>query len=290
MRWMFGFGIIFGLAASVFTVIFALAFYPSAEQILPSKTYEFLKDILGPVAAGFGGAIAGAVMGAFANARVQEKFEHNKSAIAQITSYNMGLIILTSMYRELATLKKDLVIPIKDEPLRFILMPITHELKISSDRATDALSILLSTLGLAEPLSDLMLAEQSYAAAMGSLIERNRIVPEYREKFDNAMSKKAGRQRTGLKELVEIHGHTSILRLYNFSEATISGLDNSLVKLHGVMARLDAELAPLIKYKNHKLLKLANSGLYLNPTPPPKYANADELSIAMSEAINDAKK
>ncbi|WP_338487578.1 hypothetical protein VRB78_16350 [Pseudomonas trivialis] len=290
MRWMFGFGIIFGLAASVFSMIFALAFYPSAEQILPSKTYEFFKDILGPVAAGFGGAIAGAVMGAIANARMQEKFEHNKAAIAQITSYNMGLIILTSMYRELATLKKDLVIPVKDEPLRFILMPITHEINISSDRATDAMRILISTLGLAELLSDLMLAEQSYVAAMGSLIERNRMVLEYREKFDNAMSKKPGRQKAGLKELVEIHGHTSILRLYNYSEATISGLDRSLVRLHDVMVRLDAELAPLVKYKGHILLGLKNSGTYLIPAPSPRYASAEELSVAIIEAISDTKK
>jgi hypothetical protein len=286
MRWMFGFGIIFGLAASVFGVIIALSFYPSAEQMLPSKTYEFFKDILGPVAAGFGGAIAGAIMGAIANARMQEKFEHDKAAIAQITSYNRGLIILISMYRELATLKKDLVVPIMDEPLRFIRMPITHELTVSSDRATDVLSILLSTLGLAELLSDLMLAEQSYAAAMRSLIERNRIVLEYREKFDNAISKKQGRQTAGLKELVEIHGHTSMLRLYNYSEATISGLDRSLIRLHGVMARLDAELAPMVKYKNHKILGQVSSSTYLKPVSSPIYANADELSKAMSEAVN----
>ncbi|MEH6415538.1 hypothetical protein [Pseudomonas sp. CGJS7] len=286
MKWMFGFGVIFGLAASIFSILLALAFYPSAEPMLPSRTYDFFKDILGPVAAGFGGAIAGAIMGAIANARVQEKFENNKTAIIQITNYNLGITILVSMYRELATLKKDLVLPVKDSPLRFLLMPITHELNVSTDRATTSLNTLLFTHGLSDLQSKLMITEQRYIATMKSLIERNRIVPEYREKFDAAVSKKQGRQKAGFKEIVEIHGHTALLRLYNFSEATISSLDQSLISLHNVIMRLDSELAPLVKYKEHKILGYTNSKEYLEPTPPPKYSSADDLSRAMSEAIN----
>ncbi|GLO54787.1 hypothetical protein PPUJ20066_08230 [Pseudomonas putida] len=273
-------GMSVGLVCAVFLAMVLLSVFPAAEPMLPFRLYDFLKDIGGPVAAGFGGAITGAVV----TYLIQSQVEKSKEKVGDVSGYNKGVAILISKYREVASIKKDAVTPYQNGHLRFLTIPSIPEMPLQTERSTDFLNELMIKSSMGELLSSLMVAEQKYIAVMMSISERNRTFLMFRDEFDAVMSKRKGRQRVGLKELVDIHGYTKLLRLYELSEMVVTSIDDTLSSLDVVLNELQNNLAPRFNHEGLRLLGYLNDGRALELTSAPFYKDTDELAAAMDQA------
>lgn len=283
-------GVILGIVGSVFLSLTILSFFPTVEPILPTRTYEFIKDILGPVAAGFGGAIAGVLTSHHIQTKAEarkaeaEALSAERTAEAEkVSDYNKGIGILISKYRDIAAIKTQVVMTSKDDQLRFLTMPISQDIPENQLRASDHLGKLLIEQGMGEMLSKLMVLEQKYIAAIYSVRERNRTILPYRTEFDAALPRDQFRRNAGISDVIWIHGCTRLLRLYSFSEGFISLIDDTLVSFDNVLTELKITFPGKFKFPDLNVIDYQNNGIALEPTPPPFYKTVDELAFAIGD-------
>lgn len=268
-----------GFVVTIFLFLGLLAVFPESTSPIPSVVHNIFKDILGPVAAGFGGAL----LGAFSTYAIQSNTERRKEKISFIKSYNEGLTILTMKYKDLWSIKQQVIVPCQNEPLRFMRMPRFQEYLSSDDRAIDALSQIIINAGMGDLLSKLLVAEKKYTAALASFGERNDLLLQYVAELDGYYAKTKGRQRPTLADLVLIHSHTRILRLYDFSEGVIRNLDDAIASLYHIINHLRTTLPAKIEFEKYPLIDVKVE--VSEKTPPPHYLNLDALSSALDEAI-----
>jgi hypothetical protein len=294
-------GAALGMVGSVFLSLIVLSFFPTAESILPARTYEFIKDILGPVAAGFGGAIAGVLTSHHIQTKVEARKAESQALaearkaeaealsvertaeVNKVSDYNKGIGILISKYRDIATIKRQVVMTSKNDPLRFLTMPISQDIPENQLRASDHLGKLLIEQGMGDVLSKLMVLEQKYVAAMYGVRERNRTVLPYRAEFDAALPRDQFRRSAGLSDVIWVHGCTRLLRLYSFSEGFISMIDDTLISFDNTLIELQVIFSGKFKFPDLNIIDYQNDGTALEPTPPPFYKTVDELAFAIGD-------
>lgn len=276
-------GSIIGFVATIFLVFVLLSVFSESTSPVPSVVYAIFKDILGPVAAGFGGAL----LGAFATYAMQSNVERRKEKISAVNAYNKGMTVLLVKYKDLWTLKQQVIVPCQDLPLRFLRIPRFQEFLPNSESATDSLNQIIISAGIGDLLSKLMIAEKKYIAALASFRERNDMVLQYMTELDTHFSKTKGRQTPSLSDLVEIHSHTRLLRLYDFSESVIRNLDDAITYLHDLIVKLGEKLPSQIKFQKNPLIEINLEKP--EQTPMPHYRTIDELSAALEAAVTTRK-
>ncbi len=277
-------GFIIGLVFSVFVFFALLAFVTDQSSIFLSGAYNFFKDIVGPIAAGFGGAIAGA----FATYRLQSLVEERKSKVSDVSNYNRGVEILSAKNRDLWVYKKQVVEKFQDEELRFLKMPDFPEMPINSLMASDCLNELLIRFGMASSISALMTAERKYVATISNLWQRNKMVAKYRTELDEFFRMRRTRYTPSLGDLVRVHSHTRLLRLYEYTEMAIDDLDRSLVAFYEILISLQKNMAKHIAYQGLNVLDV--QPWKPEATTPPYFKNVDELSVVLDNAMKEKKR
>lgn len=287
-------GAILGCVICVFSLLIVLAIFPFVESIFPPRTYDFVKDILGPVAAGFGGAIAGVLTShniqskaEAKKAEVQALEDIRKLNIKKASNYNKGVGILIAKYRDIANIKMQVVVPCARDELRFLTMPTSQKIPINESKATDYLDELLIEESMGSILSRLMVVEQKYVATMSGVLDRNDLILPYRAEFDAALPRTHHRLRAGLSEVVSIHGCTRLLRLYLSSENLICNIDDTLSAFDEILTKLQSDVLCLIKLKDVNIVDFSNDQRAMTPTPVPYYKNVDDLANAIG--IDDSK-
>lgn len=287
-------GAVLGGVICVFSSLIVLAFFPFVESIFPPKTYDFIKDILGPVAAGFGGAIAGVLTSHHIQTKAEEKKaeaqaleDKRKLNIKKASDYNKGVGILIAKYRDIANIKMQVVGPCAKDELRFLTMPISQRMPLNESKATDYLDELLIEESMGSILSRLMVVEQKYVATMSGVLERNDLILPYRAEFDAAIPRTHHRMRAGLSDVVLIHGCTRLLRLYSSSEGLIANIDETLSAFDEILSKLRSDVLFRIKLKDVNIVDFSNDRRAMTPTPVPYYKTVDELANAIG--IDDSK-
>ncbi len=222
------------------------------------------------------------MLGAFATYGIQSAEERRKQKIATINSYNKGISILSMKYNDLWTLKRQVVTPFQNLPLRFMSIPRTQELTPNTEKAADALNQIVIKEGMGDLLTKLLIAEKKYTAVHASLRERNDMVLPFSKELDTYLAKTKGRQTPPLKTLVRIHSHTKLLRLYEYSEQFIIALDDALFYLHTLITQLEGALLLKIHFENNPIIEIKIE--QPENTLAPHYRNLNELSAAMDSA------
>ncbi|CRI57749.1 hypothetical protein [Pseudomonas sp. CCOS 191] len=277
-------GFIVGLVFSVFGFFALLAFVSDQSSIFVSGAYNIFKDILGPVAAGFGGAIAGA----FATYRLQSLVEDNKSKVTDVSNYNRGVEILSAKNRDLWVYKRQVIEKFQKHELRFLKMPDFPEMPINSLMASDYLNELLIRFGMGSEISALMTAERKYVATISNLWQRNRMIAKYRMELDEFFRMRRTRYTPSLGDLVRVHGHTRLLRLYEYTEMAIDDLDRSLAAFYKILISLQRNMAKHIAYQNLNILEV--KPWVPEPTTSPHFKSINELSVALDNAMKEKKR
>ncbi|WP_312571390.1 hypothetical protein [Stutzerimonas balearica] len=265
-------GMLAGVVLSFFLLTALLVIFTDSNPALPPNFFTFLKDVIGPVAAGFGGAIAGAASSYY----MQQHSEANKETKKRELDYNSGLSVIAAKINDLASTKAALIIPYQHNRLRFIEIPALPAGEPISASAEQCLGHILITLGKAQLMMKLNLAEQRYRASVWNLAERSRYIQRYREDADKHAS---GNRRTiTLLEISEITGLSRLIRLYNFTEQMIAVLDEAIISLKEIMLEIQKECSPLLKKEGCKIILLTpEENESLERTPPPFFENADQI-------------
>lgn len=263
-------GGVLGFLASLYFLLVVLSFFPEGEVLFSSGIYLFLKDVVGPFAAGLGGAVAGA----FSSYMFQLATDKAKSAVEAVNSYNRALTILNSKYNDLCTIKNGMVVPYSHHEFRFVMMPSLPLRHPVQGNAIDFLSDKLVIHGLADVFAKVVLAEERYSSSICNITERNKMLEQYRAESDAS----GVRERDMLSMLVRIHGPERVIRLHQYTENMLVALDEALRTLYEAINALHEELAPKIILKDMKCLAIdLTSSAKLLETPGPKIQDIVKL-------------
>lgn len=278
MKWNVLLGVVIGLIVAVFLFLFTFALLPSAEPALPPGMFSLMKDIVGPVAAGFGGAIAGA----FASYFIQSAAENRKKLEQECVNYSAAIGILISKINELGSIKKAMIVPCQDEQLRFFTIRTVPKGDVSKAQAAPLINDLLIRYGLSELFVELGVAEEYYLSMIWSVNHCGDYIARYR---DEQRKHTLGKQREiSLSTLKEIHGVSGILQLYSFVEGFILALDEAIAAMINVMERVQKELAPKLRIQGAMLLNASvPDNEVLKRTPEPFYKNSEELAAMLDD-------
>lgn len=271
-----GFPAIIGFLFGGFTVFFVFlgvfAFAPEISQLISPIVVTLLKDVGGPVAAGFGGAMAGAGCSYF----FQKKTEKANEVKADFSVVHRTVIHLTSQLNDLFSIKKYNIYPVRDSKIRFLEITKIPSSPGVTDRIDPRIIDIALSMNDTVTIDTIYLAQARYRACFENFSNRNGSLDEYRATLKASNLGKAGAHT--LCQLGEIVGEGQLIALYTMTEQMIEVVDEALQSLTESL-----ELVSGILEKKHKgtgalTLKMNTSqgAEYLAKMPSP-YFDAESL-------------
>lgn len=225
-------GVLIGAFFSFFMFVAVLAFDPDISQMINPLVVSILKDVGGPIAAGFGGAIAGAVCSYI----FQRRSEKEKETKADISAIHKTSIHLLMQVNELYSIKKHNIFPSLKHKARFLdisKIPCNPNVidRVDSRIIDVALSVKDGTI-----IDTVYLAEARYRACFENFSNRNLSLDEYRAVVKNAgLDKENG---YSIRELYKVVGEGHLVALHIMTEQMIEVLDEALQTLIEAMELL----------------------------------------------------
>lgn len=266
-----GVGAALGMFVALQLLLLLFSFSPQISNLIDLVVVSYLKDVLGPVSAGFGGAIAGA----YAAYKFQSKSEERKEYKESARVFLLTKLQLNQKFDDLFSIKRHEFHPFRDHKLRMMVIGMLPESPGVRGDIYLRIYDLLSQAGAGKVISDLMLAEKRYAACFYNFMERNKALEEFREKLTSIelgdglqFSLTDVFKAVELGRVVALHRNTEIM-LEVFEEA----LETVLSALLGLQSALDEKYFP----KGSFGIKIEiPSSEYLERLPPPQLSD-DEL-------------
>ena len=263
------FSLVMGLLIGAFLVFFlslgVLAFSPDIAEMINPSVVDILKSVGGPVAAGFGGAIAGAVC-SFLFQKRNERERQVKSDISVIHKMSIHMMM---QLNELYSIKKHNIYPSINHQARFLdISKIPSNPNVVGRVDSQIIDIALS-VGDTEAIDVIYLAEARYRACIENFANRNGSLDEYRAVVKNSGLSRAGSH--SLRVLNEAVGEGQLIALHIMTEQMIEVLDETLSTLTKAV-----ELLSNIVEKKYKGLGVSSirydikeSEKFLANSPPP---------------------
>jgi hypothetical protein len=237
---------IFLLLLIVFQVDIASLFGMSQN---PPSAISILKDIAVPLAASFGGAVAGALV-AF---KLQSNKEERKEKEEELASLNKTMLALEAQLNDLYTIKKSSILPVCKEPLRFVAIQPLAAVEHVSERVDVTFATALIRLKKGTLIQQIRIAEKRYLNVINTLKRRD----SAKEHFDSKTLAEGINTFDvySLQDLYKVVGPNYLAMLYRITEDYISLLDDAITSLWDAMQAL--ELVSTEFYKDKGLGKLA---------------------------------
>ncbi|EPJ82409.1 hypothetical protein [Pseudomonas sp. CFT9] len=265
------FPMVMGFLVGAFSIFFLslaiLAFASDLSQMISPVVIAVLKDVGGPVAAGFGGAIAGAVCSYI----FQKRTEKEKENKADISTIHKTWVRLMMQMNELYSIKKYNIFPSLGHAARFIDISKLPSNAGVIDRVDPRIIDIALSVKDARAIDILYLADARYRACFENFANRNEGLDEYR-----ATLKSAGLGRAGghsLDELKDAVGLGQLVAIHVMTEQTIEILDETLSTLRSAMDIITVLVNK--KYKGQGVLSLKmdikKDNEYLMTSPAPHF-------------------
>lgn len=273
-------GAVIGAVATIFFVMAGLAFIEPVAFGAPSSFYNFMKDIVGPIAAGFGGAMSGAA--------ISYKYQRDSERIAErklcVKNYNKAMAILLSKSAALVSIKTSVMQPYDTNALRFLVMPSMAAFVPNPKSAIELIGEDLVDRGFSNIYNDLFMAEELCSSAIEALFARNALIEEMRVKADAVANKTA--RHLSLSEMADIHGVASLVRIYALTEEMINAVDKGISNVFSVIGVLRDSYSQKISCSEAKIITLklkpdAESALV--PASPPVLKSSEDIILACSK-------
>ncbi|MDF3863000.1 hypothetical protein P3W53_00900 [Pseudomonas denitrificans (nom. rej.)] len=274
-------GMTIGIIVSIFFYMAVISFWDTSHEFTPAGFNSFVKDILGPIASGFGGAIAGAL----ASFKFQQDESRKKELQLEIKNYNRAVHILAGKLNILASYKESMIAPYENDLLRFCTMPqVASGDKDYGSEASALLTQILLNIDEADTLAKVTEAEAFYISVIDACRLRNTLVEQHRE---NSEKNNPGQSRNiTLANLSKIQGTNSLLRLYRLSEQLIELVDETLSMFEKVIDKFERRCIPKIRDQGIKVLSLSGADERIfKKTIPPHFNSADELEAAIVQQL-----
>lgn len=265
------FPLVMGMLIGAFFIFFSslavLAFAPDISQMISPAVVALLKDVGGPIAAGFGGAIAGAVCSYI----FQRRSEVEKENKADLSAIHKAWVHLMMQLNDLYSIKKNCIFPSLDHPVRFLEISKLPSNANVVDRIDSRIIDIVLSVKEAGAIDILYLAEARYRACFGNITNRNESLDEYR-----ATVKLAGLGREHghtLDELNAVVGAGQLIALHAITEDMIEVLDDAIITLRRAMDIVESLVAK--KYEGQGVvslkMELNGSEKYLERSQAPHF-------------------
>ena len=258
-------GVLIGAFMIFFLFLAVLAFAPDIAQMINPSVVDILKNVGGPVAAGFGGAIAGAICSYV----FQKKNEKERETKADISTIHKTSVHLLMQLNELYSIKKHNIFPSLEHKARFLDISKIPSNPSVTDRVDPRIIDIALSVKEVGVIDTIYLAEARYRACFENFTNRNSSLDEYR-----ASVKAAGVCREGghsLHDLYEIVGEGQLIALYVMTEQMIEVLDEALQTFSEALELVNQIVDK--KYKGFGVLNLKmdlkSDEVYLTKTAPP---------------------
>lgn len=265
----FALGLILGAAATLFFLLALVAVWDVNHQLVSANANAFLKDVIGPFAAGLGGAAIGALL----SSHFQRASDRAKEVDQVFKDYFLGYSILVSKFYELRSTQENAVRPYQDSALRFLDIPSSPGYADIEGRAELVLGPILLQLGFERVMDAIRVCETTYSYCLQNHEQRDTLHSECRE-----LLAEFGGKPIALKLIVKAIGSSRVLRLYSATEGFIEVLDQGVMDFADLIRWLDREVAPKIKQLNPSRI-VATTQLVgsISETPPPKIKSKERL-------------
>lgn len=271
-------GLLLGIFLTFFGFLSLVAFSPDLSQMISPVVVAVLKDVGGPVAAGFGGAIAGAVC----SYGFQQRNEKEKEAKAEISAIHKTSVRLSVQLNDLFSVKKHNIYPSLEHKLRFLDISKIPSCPSVTDQIDPRIIDIAVSLKDAKTIDTIYLAEARYKACFENFNNRNLGLDEYR-----ATLKSAGLGRGGshtLEELCHAVGQGQLVALHVMTELMIEVLDESIQTLSEAIEIMANMIDRKFKGSGITSLKmnLQENNQYLAKTAPSHF-NVDTLKAYLDQ-------
>ncbi|MBH3464816.1 hypothetical protein I5Q49_08145 [Pseudomonas carnis] len=271
-------GLLLGIFSTFFLFLLLFAFSPDIAQWISPVIVAVLKDVGGPVAAGFGGAIAGAVCSYF----FQKSNEKEKEAKAEISAIHKTSVRLTVQLNDLFSVKKHNIYPSLEHRVRFLDISKIPICPSVTDHIDPRIIDIAVSLKDAKAIDIIYLAEARYKACFENFSNRNLGLDEYRSTLKGAGLGRGG--SNSLEELYQAVGQGQLVALHVMTEVMIEVLDEAIQTLSEAIELMASMMDKKFKGAGVNSLKMSlkEDEKYLAKTAPP-YFNVETLKAYLDQ-------
>ncbi|WP_147429955.1 hypothetical protein ACN99C_06295 [Pseudomonas alloputida] len=234
--------------------------------MLDKNIVAFLKDVVGPVSAGFGGAVAGA----YAAFRFQNNSERRKELKAAARTLTVAKLNLMQKLNDLGSIKKHSVFQHRKSPARFVLIGELPESPGVREAIDPNIIDLLIGAGAGKLISSVLLADKRYEACFENFKLRNKALLEYRA-IVNA-SKIGQEYKTTLADICKVVEPGRLIALHVNTEGLLNMFDETIESLSSALYAIGDALDKSFKGTGLAIITIGQEeGEYLDKLPSSRF-------------------
>ncbi|MFV3403266.1 hypothetical protein ACNFIC_04835 [Pseudomonas sp. NY15463] len=250
VRWNdFGVGLLSGIFISFQFALWGFAFYPPFSNSVDQALVAYLKDVLGPVFTGLGGA----GLGALAAYKFQQSNEAEKEFKETLNVLRLVKMQLVTKLTELASVKKTSILPYADDKVRFVHIGPLPESAGIQERVDSRILNVLADAGAADAIQEILLSDQRYFACFENFKERNKALYQFRNKLDTLAL--ASEQEFPFGVLVRALEPGRVIALYMCTENLLLVLDEAIESINSALELVGSALDEKFAAKGAKSMK-----------------------------------
>lgn len=243
-------GVVTGLFIALLMLLFVFSFSPTIASLIDPVVVSFLKDVVGPVSAGFGGAVAGA----YAAFYFQQKSQKDKEFQDSARTLSLAKLHYVQMLNDLTSIKKTSFLPYSAHEARFTIITYLPDSPLTEQPLDMKLIDMLMAQKAGEAINNVLLAAKKYEACFDNFKSRNRAYDDYRAVVNAAHTGKGF--KTSLIELCRVVEPGRMMALFNNTEDLISYVDETIVFIANTIEEVGGILDPQFKERGVSIINI----------------------------------
>ncbi|WP_295485909.1 hypothetical protein [uncultured Pseudomonas sp.] len=269
-------GVVVGLLIAFLLLMILLSFFPLIAQLIDPILISFLKDVLGPVSAGFGGAVAGAYAAYYLQRKAQLEKEDNDSARVLY----MAKFLYIEKMNEILSIKQQAFVPYFDHKARFSIIGQLPDREMSAQPVDHNLIALLVAQGAGKAVSDVFLAEKRYIACFANFKARNAMITSYREVASTVSPDE--NLIVNFEKICRVVDAGVIIALYEFTEGLLKNVDDTVTSIRDALLGISEALDRQMKDKGLPNVEIEFPEIDLiKPAPPPFFTKESLIEFVI---------
>lgn len=245
-------------------------YFLSADE----KSVGLLADVILPLASTFFGAAAGS----YFSYKLQLVTKKEDEVEKEVYMIRKAFLAIEAQLNDLATIKKSVIYPYRNRPLRFIEMPVTVGYSGIIASLDQDIAVPLARLKEAEALNRARFAERYY---LNCVAIQNAYEEEIIRYTDKLLAGGVNHlDISSLTKKTRIAGGGTIAQLYSIGEEFIRAVDDAVVDLREVLeifSSLYNRHYSALKGPGLKIDVAEDSDFIFEKSPPPKISSLAEL-------------
>jgi len=270
-------GAVAGILITFLLLMILFSFSPLIAQLLDPILISFLKDVVGPISAGFGGAVAGAYAAYYLQRKAQlEKADNDSARVLYMAKF-----LFIEKINEILSIKQQAFAPHFDHKARFSIIGQLPDREMSAQPVDHNLIELLVAQGASKAVSDVFLAEKRYIACFANFKARNAMITSYREVANTVPPNE--NLVVNFDQICRVVDAGMIIALYDFTEGMLKNVDATINSMRDALSGIGEALDRRMKDKGLPNVEIEFPEIELvKPAPPPFFTKESLTEFVMN--------